>query len=50
MSAVDHVVLQCPNYRPPYGLHGLTVLEDETTEWLLNKGVRKGGFGVKPTP
>jgi len=20
----------------PHGLHGLTVLEDETTEWLLN--------------
>ena len=21
---------------PPHGLHGLTVLDDETTEWLLN--------------
>jgi len=29
---VDHVVLQCPIHR----LHGLTVLDDETTEWLLN--------------
>jgi len=33
---VNHVVLQCPIHRPPYGLHGLTVLDDETTEWLLN--------------
>jgi len=32
----DHVVLQCPIRRPPHGLHGLTVLDDETTEWLLN--------------
>jgi len=31
-QTVDHVVLQCPIYRP---LHGLTVLDDETTEWLL---------------
>ena len=31
-----HVVLHCPIYRPPHGLHGLTVLDDETTEWLLN--------------
>ena len=35
-QTVDHVVLQCPIHRPPYGLHGLTVLDDETTEWLLN--------------
>ena len=33
---VDHVVLQCPIRRPPHGLHGLTVLDDETIEWLLN--------------
>jgi len=32
----NHVVLQCPIHRPPYGLHGLTVQDDETTEWLLN--------------
>jgi len=32
----DHVFLQCPFYRPPHGLHGLTVLDDETTEWLLH--------------
>jgi len=31
-QTVDHVVL----HRPPHGLHGLTVLDDETTEWLLN--------------
>jgi len=35
-QTVDHVVLQCPIDRPPHGLHGLTVLDDETTEWLLN--------------
>ena len=33
---VDHVVLQCPIHRPPHGLYGLTVLDHETTEWLLN--------------
>jgi len=35
-QTVDHVVLQCPIHQPPHGLHGLTVLDDETTEWLLN--------------
>ena len=33
---VDHVVLHCPIHRPPNGLLGLAVLDDETTEWLLN--------------
>jgi len=31
-QTVDHVVLQCPIHRPPHGLHGLTVLDNETTE------------------
>jgi len=35
-QTVDDVVLQCPILEPPHGLHGLTVLDDETTEWLLN--------------
>jgi len=35
-QTVDRVVLQCPIHRTPYGLHGLTVLDDETIEWLLN--------------
>jgi len=35
-QTVDHVVLQCQIHRPPHRLHGLTVLDDETTEWLLN--------------
>jgi len=35
-QTVDHVVLQCPIHRPSRGLHGLMVLDDETTEWLLN--------------
>jgi len=34
-QTVDHVVLQFSIHRPPHGLHGLTVLDDETTEWLL---------------
>ena len=34
-QTVDHVVLQCPIHRPPHRLHGLTVLDDETIEWLL---------------
>jgi len=35
-QTVDHVVLQCSTHRPPHELHGLTVLDDETIEWLLN--------------
>jgi len=35
-QSVDHVVLHCPIHRPPHGLHDLAVLDDETTEWLLN--------------
>ena len=33
-QTVGHVVLQCPN--PSNGVHGLTVLDDETIERLLN--------------
>jgi len=32
-QTVVDVVLQCPIHRP---LHGLTVLDGETSEWLLN--------------
>jgi len=35
-QTVDHVVLQSPIHRPPHGLHGLTILDDETIGWLLN--------------
>jgi len=35
-QTVDHVVFQMFNPLAPHGLHGLTVLDDETTEWLLN--------------
>jgi len=35
-QTIDHVVLQCPIHRPPHGFHGLTILDDETIEWLLN--------------
>jgi len=29
-------VLHCSIHRPPHGAHGQTVLDDETTERLLN--------------
>jgi len=35
-QTVDHVFLPCPIHRPPHGLHGLTILDDETIKWLLN--------------
>ena len=35
-QTVNHVVLQCPIHRPSHGLYSLTVLDDETNEWLLN--------------
>jgi len=31
-QTVDHVVLQRPIHRHPHGLHGLTVLDNETIE------------------
>jgi len=31
-QTVDHGVLQCPIHRTPHGLHGPTVLDDETIE------------------
>jgi len=27
-ETIDHPVLQCPIYRPPSGVHGLTVLDE----------------------
>jgi len=35
-QTVDHVVFQCLIHRHSYGLHGLTVLDDETIDWLCN--------------
>jgi len=35
-QTVDHVGLQCPIHRPPHGPDDLTVLGDETIEWMLN--------------
>jgi len=35
-QTVDHAVIHCPIHQPPYGAHCLTVLDDETIEWLLN--------------
>jgi len=35
-QTVDHAVLHCPIHQPPHQLHGLTVLDDDTIEWLLN--------------
>jgi len=34
-QTVEHV-FKCPIHRPPYGLYGLTVLNDEIIDWLLN--------------
>jgi len=31
-QSVDHVAFQCPIYRPPNGLHGLTALDYETID------------------
>ena len=39
-QTVNHVVLQCLIHWPPHGLHGLTILDDETIEWLLNTAPR----------
>jgi len=35
-QTIDHVIFQYPIHIPPHGLHGLMVLDDETSEWLLN--------------
>jgi len=35
-QTVDHFVLQCSIHQPPHGAHGLTVVDYETIEWLLN--------------
>jgi len=35
-GAEEQTVLQYPTYRPPHGLHGLKVRDDEKIEWLLN--------------
>jgi len=34
-QAVDHAVLLRPIHQP-HGLHDLTVMDDETMDWLLN--------------
>jgi len=31
------------NNRPRHGVHGLTILDDETTEWLLKTCPRSSG-------
>jgi len=35
-QTADHVVLQYPIHRPSLGLYGLTVMNDETIDLLLN--------------
>jgi len=35
-QTVCYVVHHCPIHRPPHRPQGLTVLDDETIEWLLN--------------
>ncbi|KAJ8396816.1 hypothetical protein AAFF_G00014150 [Aldrovandia affinis] len=34
-QTADHVILDCPIYRAPNGIHGLSVLDDDTVTWLL---------------
>jgi len=36
-QAADNVVLHCPIHRPLHIAHCVTVLDDETVEWLLNR-------------
>jgi len=55
-QTAGHVVLQCPIHRP-HGLHGLTVLDNETTEWLSwpdiigngNRGAHAPYFNPRPS-
>ena len=35
-QTAGHVVLQCPIHWPLHQLHGLTVQDVETTQWMLN--------------
>jgi len=35
-QTVNHVALRCSVNQPPHGLYRLTVLDDETINWLLN--------------
>jgi len=35
-QSVEHIVFKCPIHRPRHGLYGLTVLNDEIIDWLLN--------------
>jgi len=35
-QTVDHFVFECPFHWPLHCLHGLTVLNDKTVEWVLN--------------
>jgi len=35
-QTIEHVALDCPILRPPYGVHCLKLLDDEIIEWLLN--------------
>jgi len=35
-QTADHVVLHYPIHQPSHEAHGLTVLDGETIEWLLN--------------
>ena len=33
-QTADHIILTCPTHRAPTGIHGLTVLDDDTRCWL----------------
>ena len=38
-QTVNHIIMECPLYRPPNGLHGLIDVDADaaTREWLLSK-------------
>ena len=39
-QTVDHITSgRCPIYRPPKGINGLIVLDDETRAWLENNAL-----------
>ena len=34
-QTADHVILECPMYEAPNGMHGLLSVDDDTVTWLL---------------
>ena len=34
-QTADHIILECPTYQAPNGMHGLLSVDDDTVTWLL---------------